>query len=220
MITGHGKGFVIRGAMRTLIHIPIVHSAADMGTFTGSLKEVALRTIGKTGWRQKMKRIDQFWSEVDAVVLRLELPYPRVRLYQDGLPVCGHEREIVSELARKGSPNHRLLLDLTVKGALLMGTESAELLMEELVLQREIHAEPSPGEVRLEKRRRRSRGEDLLRRRDAFIARRIDETLQPNETGLLFLGGFHDVGGALRGDIRQLYPIGPPLPRTRKRRGT
>lgn len=33
----------------------------------------------------------------------------------------------------------------------------------------------------------------LLRQRDEFIAGRIEETLLPGETGLLFIGYFHDV---------------------------
>lgn len=57
------------------------------------------------------------------------LPYPRVRLYQDGLPVCGREVEITTDLARAGSRNHQLLLRVMERDATLMGTESAELLV-------------------------------------------------------------------------------------------
>jgi hypothetical protein len=55
-------------------------------------------------------------------------------IHLEGLPVCGHESEIVADLARAGSRNHRLLLRLREFGAIIMGTESAELLVEEYQL--------------------------------------------------------------------------------------
>jgi hypothetical protein len=206
--------------LRTLVYIPIVHSEADMGDFKESVKQAAFQTIGKTGWRQNMIRIDQLWSKIAAVVLNLVLPYPHVRLYQDALPVCGHEMDIVRELAEKGSLNHRLLLDLTARGAVLMGTESAELLLAEYTLQQDILTAKNSRMVREEKMNLQAAGDDLLRRRDAFIARRINETLQTDETGILFLGVLHDVGNALNGDIQQLYPIGRPLGRSQNKRGS
>ena len=57
-----------------------------------------------------------------------------MRVYQDGLAVCGHEQKIVSELAGAGNRNHALLLKLQAQGATLMGTESPELLVEEYQL--------------------------------------------------------------------------------------
>jgi hypothetical protein len=122
----------------------------------------------------------------------LRLDYRRVRIYQDGLPVCGKEENIVRELAGAGSLNHQLLLELAGQGAVLMGTEDPQLLLREYQLQRRrlgvpaAGAEapaPSPGEAA-----------ELLNLRDGFIARRIEATLQDGETGLLFLGAAHRLG--------------------------
>jgi hypothetical protein len=41
----------------------------------------------------------------------------------------------------------------------------------------------------------------FLRRRDRFIAATIDETLESNETGILFIGAYHNVMNWLPKDI-------------------
>ena len=53
-------------------------------------------------------------------MLRLDLR--TVNLYQDSLPVCGHERALVHEVAIQGSRNHQLLEALADSGASLIGT--------------------------------------------------------------------------------------------------
>ena len=58
---------------------------------------------------------DMFRQQIEG----LDLDRERVRLYQDGLPVSGHESDIVRDLAQAGSPNHQLLLDLMAKGVQL-----------------------------------------------------------------------------------------------------
>ena len=104
----------------------------------------------------------------------MALDYPRVRIYQDGLPVCGKETDIVRELAGAGSTNHQLVLELAGRGAMLMGTEDPPLLLREYQLQRQ-HAGAAGDEAA-----------EVLAGRDRFIARRIEATLQDGETGLLF----------------------------------
>ena len=128
-------------------------------------------------------------------LLALPLEWPRARLYQDGLPVCGHEAEIVRDLARQGSRNHQILLEAMARGATLMGTESAPLIVAEyrrvqklIEASRLMESESDAAALEL-----RAEGERLLRERDAFMADRIDSTLQEGETGLLFIGLLHRV---------------------------
>ena len=116
---------------RTLIHIGIVHTEADMGALSESIQRATLQRLSVKAWRRKLRAIDKRWTEIEEIVERLPLPRGKVRLYQDGLPVCGRELEIVEELANQGSRNHRLLLRLIEKGAVIMGTESPDLLLEE-----------------------------------------------------------------------------------------
>ena len=42
----------------------------------------------------------------------------------------------------------------------------------------------------------------LLRKRDNYIAKRIDETLTQGEVGILFLGAYHNIIPKLAKDIR------------------
>jgi len=196
---------------RTLFYIPIVHSQSDMGTLSESIKKVTLQKLGERTWRRKHNLIEQFWSGIEATLDTLSLSYAQTRVYQDGLPVCDKEIEIVTEIAKKGSPNHRLLVRLMEKGATIMGTESAELLIEEYHLIKKIlESEDVKKALEIEARQKEV-GDLLLEKRDAFIAERIATTLKEGETGILFLGMLHNVADCLPEDIHVLYPITRPL---------
>ncbi len=132
--------------------------------------------------------------------MQLHLDWPEVSLYQDALPVCGKEEQIVQDLARSGSTNHRLLLEFMAQGARLVGTESAELLVKEYELNRRLLLDGSAGTPKPASEVQ-DLSRDLLDRRDAFIARRIDETLPPGQTGCIFLGLMHSLEGRLPADI-------------------
>jgi hypothetical protein len=196
---------------RTLFYIPIVHSQSDMGTLSESIKKVTLQKLGERTWREKHNLIERFWSEIETTLDTLSLSYAQTRVYQDGLPVCGKEIEIVTEIAKKGSPNHQLLVRLMKKGATIMGTESAELLIEEYHLIKNIlESEDVKKALEIEALQK-AASDLLLGKRDVFIAERIATTLREGETGLLFLGLLHDVAGFLPEDIHVHYPINRPL---------
>ena len=114
-----------------------------------------------------------------------------------------------TDLAQAGSRNHQLLLKLKQKGAVLMGTESAELLVEEYQLVKQVLAEEmSRGSAR-QAAQGKTMQDSLLKRRDQFIGRRISQTLLPGETGLLFVGMLHSVEPWLDKDIQVLRPVAP-----------
>jgi hypothetical protein len=192
---------------RTLIYIPIVHTQADMGALGESVRMATFRKVGATGWKRKLNLIDKIWTTIELAIDDLDLPYKTVRLYQDGLPVCGREAQIVTELAQKGSRNHQILFRLMEKGATIMGTESLELLMEEYELAKQtIAASETPKLVGM-KTRQKALSDSLLKRRDRFIADRINSTLDRGETGILFLGMLHCLENRLDNDIRVAYPV-------------
>ncbi|MFZ2447003.1 MAG: hypothetical protein WAW37_11650 [Syntrophobacteraceae bacterium] len=195
---------------RTLLHIPILHTETDMGGLGAQVRDAALRVLSVKALRLKSRAVDRLWAEIEQAIERSDLCYQSVRLYQDGLPVCGREIAIVTELADKGSRNHLLLLRLIEKGASLMGTESAELLLDEYsrakaaaAAQRTALSLPMPSSDS-------SSSASLLERRDRFIAARINSTLRAGETGVLFLGMLHSLDNLLDEDIRVLYPIRQP----------
>ena len=97
-----------------------------------------------------------------------------MRIYQDGLPICGREADIVNELANAGSRNHSIIAKLAKGGATIMGTESGELLIEEYQRVKQLLAQSGSGpkaDQTIEA------GAALLQKRDRFIAERIDQHL-------------------------------------------
>jgi hypothetical protein len=196
---------------RTLIYIPIIHSQVEMGAFRGLVRKATLQKSGEQAWNRKVRLIDKMWESIERVIDGLKLPYAKIRLYQDGLPVCGREAEIVADLAKAGSRNHRLLLRLMERGATIMGTESSPLLIEEYELNKQAFAQSrDPKSPRMEARQK-TLGESLLKKRDQFIADRIHRTLRAGETGVLFLGMLHSAKEWLPQNIRVIYPVHHPI---------
>jgi hypothetical protein len=202
------------GRARKLVYLPIIHTAADMGTLGAPIRRMKLSTVGRQGLQQNAVVVDKMWEELERVVSNLPVPPGAVRVYQDGLPVCGHEQEIVSELAGAGHRNHQLLLKLQGRGAMLMGTESPALLVEEYQLATAAFASGAAAGKGLRQKQLRDM---LLEKRDRYIGDRINRTLGAGESGILFLGMLHDVARYLDPDIEIMYPLG--LPRARQGRG-
>lgn len=203
------QGLVMGSFSRTLVYLPIIHTQADMGALKESVVRATLEKIGRAGLSRKTAAIDKVWAEIERAIAGLNLSFDRVRLYQDGLPVCGREMEIVTELAQAGSRNHQLLLRLLARGATLMGTESADLLVQEYQLAKQSLTARPPRAAGVAAHRR-TLSEALLQRRDQFMAQRINDTLQPGETGILFLGMLHALEPYLHKDVRVIYPLHRP----------
>lgn len=179
--------------MRALIHFPIIHSAVDLGS------------LGDATQTEQQAAIEHFWTLLKVTIESLDLDYANLKLYQDGLPVCGKETEIVAEVATAGSQNYQLLQDLQYKGATLMGTESPELLLAEHALMARIQ-QSKQGDTDTENTAR-----SLLKQRDAYIAQRINSTLHDDEIAILFLGLLHNIDDILPDDIVLIQPLGKPL---------
>lgn len=181
--------------MRRVIVIPVVHNLADLGSLAESVRRHYLERFGPAVWNQREQAVARLWDDIRKSIGALDLDYRRLRVYQDGLPVCGKELQIAEELAGAGSLNHQLVVELVRKGAIVMGTEDPQLLIREYQLQRaqvglpagSQGPSPPPGEAA-----------ELLAARDRFIAERIAATLPDADTGLLFLGAAHGVDDALR----------------------
>jgi hypothetical protein len=194
---------------RTLIYLPIIHTEADMGALKHSVVRATLEKMGRAGLSRKTAATGRLWSEIEQALDGLTISFDRVRLYQDGLPICGRETEIVTELAQAGSRNHQLLLRLMEKGAMLMGTESVDLLKQEYRLTQQTFTTRPPRAAGVAAQRR-DLSAALLQRRDQFIGQRINDTLKPGETGILFLGMLHSLEPHLDRDIKLIYPLHRP----------
>ena len=174
-----------------------------MGSVRDKVKRAYISQHGRKAWEESRQAIAEFWGAVEMAVGQLHLDFRKVRLYQDGLPVCGLEDKIVRDLAAQGVPNHRILLKLMARGAVLEGTEDPELLREEyeFIMQSLPAAESKGAEGRPDETHARALN-DLLERRDRFIVKRIDATLLPGETGILFLGALHRAVEALPSTVK------------------
>lgn len=165
---------------RRLLIVPIIHTEAELGSEGGAHRAGYVARHGDQGWAEREALIDRYWHAVRDALLNLPIPFERVKLYQDSLPDAPDTDRLVAEMVQHGSPNHRLLRLLQSRGAVLLGTESLALLIEEYRAIKEQRASP-----------------ELLRRsleaRDRYIAGRIAATLAEGEIGILFIGAAHDV---------------------------
>ena len=178
-----------------------------MGALGESVERLTVGRWGRQSWRRNLRLIDQLWTQIERAIAGLKLSGQPVRVYQDGLPECGRELEIVAELVKAGSRNHKLLLELQQRGAVIMGTESADLLLAEYEFVKEALAARNHREAARMEARQKAPREALLTQRDGYIAARINSTLASGETGILFLGALHSVAGLLDQDIRVVYPL-------------
>jgi hypothetical protein len=206
--------------MRSLLVVPILHTAADLGSLAESVRGHYLAQYGPAAWEQRERTVLAIWADVRNRIAAMELDYAKLRVYQDGLPVCGQELKIVEELATAGSVNHQLVLDLVHRGATLVGTEDPRLLISEYQMHRR-QLDPAktacPGAMPTSSRACDEPGQHghedvamppnamdaaaLLEARDRFIAGRIADTLGQGQIGLLFVGAAHRIAPHLAADI-------------------
>jgi len=186
--------------LRRLIYIPVIHTELEMGSVASQLREEYILKFGKEKWEEHLKLVNEIWQWIKDKIEGLKLTYEKVRIYQDGLPLCGKELDIVQKLAERGSINYKIILELINEGAKLEGTESKELLLEEYNYIKNITATSVKKEYKEESKQ-------LLIRRDRYIADRINETLKEDETGILLIGSKHKVDKYLPKDIKIGYLI-------------
>jgi len=187
--------------MRTLLYVPIIHTSADLGSLAAEVERRGLEKIGENLWRDHLKTIDGFW---DALFLYFDsIPVSGTKIFQDGMFVDGDMGlKIVQEVEKTGSKNHRLVSSLLQRGAILMKTEDFNLVKKERdLLLKMIRAKTTVEKIfgviiyKLTKK-------TLLRQRDEYIAQRIDQGLQEGDTGILFIGAYHNVKPKLLPDIK------------------
>ncbi|NQT73939.1 MAG: hypothetical protein HQ553_14420 [Chloroflexi bacterium] len=181
--------------MRKLLFIPIIHNEADLGSLGPAMQKRSAALYGEDVWTVHNETVAKFWQSIADHLMSLDAT--NLKIYQDGLPVDGDlARRIIEGAAEKGSTNHQIILQLSNKGAEVRRTEDISLLGEELKLALEEASSENVPIPEIDLRR-----EQLTEERDRFISKTIDETLQPGETGLLFMGAYHNVHNHLPRDI-------------------
>jgi hypothetical protein len=187
--------------MRSLYVIPIIHMSADMGSIASALDDKATAKLTPELWQRHKEIVSAFWDSIGRLLNALDVN--GFKVYQDGLVADEEEGlRIIREGVSQGSKNYEIIGRLLDKGAVLIKTESLSLVKQEYNYIIKMTRSKSLKEREVAALRYKLARGKLLKQRDEFIAAIINETLAEGETGILFIGAYHDVVHRLAPDIR------------------
>jgi len=188
--------------MRTLIYVPIIHSVADMGSLGEELKRKSVSEFGENIWNKHTNTVNGYWEAIKSYFENIDLYIKGTKVYQDGMFVDGEiGLKLISDGIKSGSKNSIIVSKLIERGAILVRTEDFQLVKAEYdFLQKIIKSKSNIKKLILLLRYKLSKP-GLLRKRDKYIAGRIAETLASGESGILFIGAYHNVKRHLPKDL-------------------
>jgi len=166
--------------------------SADLGTIAKQVDKRGIAGFGEEFWKKHRKTISGFWDSIVKYFADLEVK--GFKIYQDGLVTDGEVgQKIVEEGVKAGSKNYEIIDDLLKKRATLVQTEEFVLVKKERDrIVKITQAKTITGKLIAYLRYRLTKNR-LLEKRDNYIAKRIDETLNQGETGILFVGAYHNI---------------------------
>lgn len=186
--------------MKTLIYVPIIHTSADLGSLAEDVTKRGIADLGQDFWEEHEKTIDGFWTAISNYFDSEDVQ--GLKIYQDGMVAEGEIGEkIVEEGVKQGSKNYKLISKLLKRGAILVRTEDFTLVKKEFDRLREITQAGNLMEKLFGFIKYKFTKDRLLNKRDRFIAKKIDETLHRGETGILFIGAYHNIKNRLAKDM-------------------
>lgn len=172
-----------------------------MGSIASTLDEKGIARLTPELWRRHKEIVSAFWDSIGRFLDALNVN--GFKVYQDGLVADGEEGlRIVRESASQGSKNYEIISRLLERGAILVKTESLSLVKQEYGYITKMTRSRSLKEREVAALRYKLARGKLLKQRDEFIVGRINETLAEGETGILFIGAYHNVARRLAPDIR------------------
>lgn len=188
--------------MRTLIYVPIIHSSADMGSLAKELKRKSISGIGENKWQKHTDTVNGYWDAIASYFENIGIYIKGIKIYQDGMFVDGDvAMKIINEGIKSGSKNSEIVSKLITRGAILIKTEDLKMVKDEYDgLQSILKSKTNIKKLFLLLRYKILKPVFLLKR-DKFITARIAETLDQNETGILFIGAYHNIVKRLPKDI-------------------
>jgi len=187
--------------VKRLYLVPIIHTSADMGSLASALGEMGIAVLGRELWRKHKEIVSRFWDSVADFFASKDVK--GFKIYQDGLVANGPDGlRIVREGISQGSKNFEIIGRLLERGAVLVKTEDLALVKQEHTYIARIARSKSLKEKEAAVLRYKLVQSKLLKQRDYFIAKRIEETLSEGETGIFFIGAYHDILIRLPDDIQ------------------
>jgi len=187
--------------MRTLIYVPIIHTSADLGSIAKDVAKRGIASLGEEIWAKHRITVEGFWDAISHYFDSIDVK--GMKIYQDGMVADGEVgKKIVEETSKAGSKNYQLVSRLLERGALLVKTEDFKLVKEEYKKLVAITQAQSIMRKTIAFVRYKLVKSSLLNKRDAFIAKRIEQTLKPDEKGIIFVGASHKVKERLPESIK------------------
>ena len=175
--------------------------SADLGSIANHVDKRGIAVFGEEFWKKHRETISGFWDSIVKYFTNLEVK--DFKIYQDGMVADAEVgQKIVDEGVKSGSKNYEIIDDLLKKGAVLVKTEDFALVKEERDRIVKITQAATTTQKLIAYLKYKLAKNRLLKKRDNYIAKRIDETLGYGETGILFLGAYHDIIPKLAKDIQ------------------
>lgn len=189
--------------IRTLIYVPIIHSVADMGSLGGELERKTVSGLGEHKWQKHTDTVNGYWGVIESYFENIDISVKGIKIYQDGMFVDGEmAMKLIGDGVKSGSKNSEIVSKLINRGAILIKTEDFKMVKAEYDgLQSFLKSKTNIKKL-FQLLRYKISKPIFLRRRDRFIVATIDETLGQNETGILFIGAYHNVAKRLPKDIK------------------
>jgi len=187
--------------MRKLLYVPILHSPADHGSIASEVACKGIKLMGQERWKKHLETIGLFWDSIERYFYPIQNA-GKLKIYQDSLAADGEIAErIVNVAAASGSRNYAIIKWLISKGATIMKTEDISTVKKEVAYVSKLAKSKNLIEKVIAYLKYELSKGNLLKERDRFIAKAINETLKEGETGVLFLGAFHNAVPQLEKDI-------------------
>jgi len=186
--------------VRKLLFVPVIHMEPDLGSEAAAIDSKSASLFGEERWAKHKDSVVKFWESIADYFATVDTS--TLKIYQDGLPADGAlGRKIIEEAAKRGSKNYQIILNLMARGAEIRKTEDPSLLKEEYEYISRLTHSKSVTEKNIASTEYKLRKNQLTNERDKLVAKTIDETLKKGETGLLFMGSYHNIFPYLPKDI-------------------
>jgi hypothetical protein len=188
---------------RKLIYIPVIHSGTDMGTIAADISRKGIAGLGEKSWNTHIKTVEKYWDIIAHYCDQINIETKGLKIYQDGMVADGEiAQKIIEDNRKMGSRNYAIIFRLMTKGAVIMKTEDFSLVKNEIDLYKSFSASESLLTKLIKVFIIKAKRYFLLKKRDQVIAKTIAKTLHHGETGLLFLGAYHNILDKLPADIQ------------------
>ncbi len=173
--------------MRTLLIAPVLHISVEMDTIQRLATKKGNSSLGTKLSEQHRQTISGYWENLSNCLK--EIPIEGLKIYQDGMPTDGDAaKQIIEEAVKNGSENYRIVAELLGRGAEIMLTEDFQLVKREKELLLGFSGSSNAIKKLGVYLKYWFRKKSLMKKRDEFIANRINKTLDGDEKGILFIG--------------------------------